>query len=115
TVAFGITAIIGLQAAINIAVVSASMPTKGIALPLISSGGTGWIMNAVAIGVLMSIERITRKETEAAQHLVTGVGPGMGFPVEVSAVPVPSKSRPVPVTATPAVMVSPSDGKAGNS
>src|SRR6185436_4078870 len=117
TVAFGITAIIGLQAAINIAVVSASMPTKGIALPLISSGGTGWIMNAVAIGVLMSIERITRKEAEAARHLVTGGGPGMGFPVEVSAVPVPSRLHPAPVTATPAKMVlssPPDNGKAGS-
>src|SRR5262249_4737885 len=68
-VAFGITAIIGLQAAINIAVVTASMPTKGIALPLISSGGTGWIMNAAAIGVLMSIERVNRREAEARRHL----------------------------------------------
>ena len=74
-VAFGITAIIGLQAAINIAVVTASMPTKGIALPLISSGGTGWIMNAAAIGVLMSIERITRLEAEAARHLSRGARP----------------------------------------
>ena len=65
-VAFGITAVIGLQAAINIAVVTVSMPTKGIALPLISSGGTGWILNAAAIGVLMSIERVTRREAEAA-------------------------------------------------
>ena len=61
-VAFGITAMIGLQAAMNIAVVTASMPTKGIALPFISSGGTGWIMNAAAIGVLMSIERMNRRE-----------------------------------------------------
>ena len=61
-VAFGITGIIGLQAAINVAVVTVSMPTKGIALPLISSGGTGWIMMAAAGGVLMSIERINRSE-----------------------------------------------------
>ncbi len=84
-VAFGITAVIGLQAAINIAVVTVSMPTKGIALPLISSGGTGWIMNAAAIGVLMSIERITRREAEDAR--LSGAS-GRGFPVEVAAVPV---------------------------
>jgi cell division protein FtsW len=85
-VAFGITAVIGLQAAINVAVVTVSMPTKGIALPLISSGGTGWIMNAAAIGVLMSIERVTR--TEAEEAALAGMGPGRGFPVEVKGVPV---------------------------
>jgi cell division protein FtsW len=83
-VAFGITAVIGVQAAINIAVVTVSMPTKGIALPLISSGGTGWIMNAAAIGVLMSIERVTRREEE--ERVLSGMGPGRGFPVEVHAV-----------------------------
>jgi len=78
-VAFGITAMIGLQAAMNVAVVTASMPTKGIALPLISSGGTGWIMNAAAIGVLMSIERTHRKESARAR---SGIAPpALGFPV----------------------------------
>jgi cell division protein FtsW len=87
-VAFGITAIVGLQAAINVAVVTASMPTKGIALPLISSGGTGWIMNALAIGVLMSIERVNRKEALAERRGTRPAEPGMGFPVDVHAVPV---------------------------
>jgi cell division protein FtsW (lipid II flippase) len=80
-VAFGITAIIGLQAAINIAVVTVSMPTKGIALPLISSGGTGWIMNAAAIGVLMSIERINRREAAISRHVETAE---RSFPVEIA-------------------------------
>ena len=83
-VAFGITAFIGLQAAINIAVVTVSMPTKGIALPLISSGGTGWIMNAIAIGVLMSIERVTHRDAQSAMYVNRGIGPGQGFPVEVA-------------------------------
>jgi cell division protein FtsW len=90
-VAFGITAIVGLQAAINVAVVTASMPTKGIALPLISSGGTGWIMNAAAIGVLMSIERINRKEAQATARGSRPIEPAMGFPMDVhpvQAVPV---------------------------
>ncbi|HVX87149.1 MAG TPA: putative peptidoglycan glycosyltransferase FtsW [Phycisphaerae bacterium] len=85
-VAFGITAIVGLQAAINVAVVTASMPTKGIALPLISSGGTGWIMNAAAIGVLMSIERVNRQEAAAAARGTRPAEPAVGFPVEVHAV-----------------------------
>lgn len=82
--AFGITAMFGLQAAMNIAVVTVSMPTKGIALPLISSGGTGWIMTAAAIGVLMSIERANARE-EAG---LGGRGPApvaLGFPVQTDA------------------------------
>src|SRR4051812_13505004 len=85
-VAFGITAIIGMQAAMNIAVVTASMPTKGIALPLISSGGTGWIMNAAAIGVLMSIERVNRREAAANALSRRGAEPALGFPIQVHAV-----------------------------
>ncbi|MGC9260179.1 MAG: FtsW/RodA/SpoVE family cell cycle protein [Phycisphaerae bacterium] len=61
-IAFGCTAMIGLQAAMNIAVVTVTVPTKGIALPLISSGGTGWILTAGAIGLVMSVERINRIE-----------------------------------------------------
>ena len=61
-IAFGCTAMIGLQAAMNIAVVTVTVPTKGIALPLISSGGTGWILTAGAIGLVMSVERVNRLE-----------------------------------------------------
>lgn len=39
-VAVGITALIGLQAIMNIAVVTASMPNTGITLPFFSYGGT---------------------------------------------------------------------------
>jgi cell division protein FtsW len=95
-VAFGITAMIGLQAAINIAVVTVTMPTKGIALPFISSGGTGWIMNAVAVGVLMSIERINRREIEARMMGDRDAEPALGFPVQVNAVPVAAAVPVVP-------------------
>ena len=53
----GIIATVGLQATINIAVVTAMAPTKGIALPLISAGGTGWILTAFSLGLLVGIER----------------------------------------------------------
>ena len=86
-VAFGITAMIGLQAAFNIAVVTVTVPTKGIALPLISSGGTGWIMKALAIGVLMSIERVNRREIAMKQMGERAAEPALGFPVQVTAVP----------------------------
>lgn len=55
--ALGIWATLGLQAIINLGVVTAVLPTKGIALPLLSSGGTGWILTAASLGVLIAIDR----------------------------------------------------------
>jgi cell division protein FtsW len=40
----GFIGVIGLQAAINIAVATVSMPTKGIALPFVSAGGMDWFL-----------------------------------------------------------------------
>ena len=57
-VAYGITAVIGLQAAFNIAVVTASVPPKGISLPFISFGGSGLCVALAMIGTLVSITRI---------------------------------------------------------
>lgn len=48
---------IGLQALINLAVVTGIAPTKGIALPFVSHGGTGWILTAFSVGLLLAIER----------------------------------------------------------
>jgi len=53
--ATGIALWIGLQAAFNIAVVTASVPTKGIPLPLVSYGGSALVVTAYAIGVLLNI------------------------------------------------------------
>ena len=64
-VALGVIATIGLQAVINMVVVTGLGPTKGIALPLLSSGGTGWILTAGMLGVLVAIDR-TAVETEEA-------------------------------------------------
>ncbi|MEM6457901.1 MAG: putative peptidoglycan glycosyltransferase FtsW [Planctomycetota bacterium] len=56
-VAVGVLLTLGLQAAINLAVVTVVVPTKGIALPLISAGGTGWVLTAFAIGLVASLDR----------------------------------------------------------
>lgn len=53
----GITVMFGLQAAINIAVVSGRMPTKGIPLPFISSGGSSLLFSMIGIGILVNIAR----------------------------------------------------------
>lgn len=55
--ALGVIATIGLQACINLLVVTKLAPTKGIALPLISSGGTGWILTCASLGLLIRFDR----------------------------------------------------------
>lgn len=54
--AIGVLATVGLQAAINLLVVTGLAPTKGIALPMLSSGGTGWILTAFSLGILTAID-----------------------------------------------------------
>jgi cell division protein FtsW len=51
----GITLMVALQALINISMVLAMMPTKGIALPFISQGGSSLVLNLVATGMLLNI------------------------------------------------------------
>jgi cell division protein FtsW len=55
--AFGITVAILLQAFFNISVVLSLVPTKGIPLPLISSGGTSLFFTLAGIGVLLNISQ----------------------------------------------------------
>jgi len=63
-IVFGITAAIVLQAAMNIAVVTASVPTKGISLPFISFGGTGLVIALAGVGIVINVARqsVTRRE-----------------------------------------------------
>ncbi|MFW5857912.1 MAG: FtsW/RodA/SpoVE family cell cycle protein [Planctomycetota bacterium] len=55
--AFGITLLLGLQAAFNIAVVTGATPTKGISLPFVSFGGSGLVCSMTMLGLLASITR----------------------------------------------------------
>ncbi len=48
----GITAMLGLQALVNISVVLGLLPTKGIALPFVSAGGSSMIVSLAAMGIL---------------------------------------------------------------
>lgn len=59
--AIGITTLIGFQAIINIAVVTASMPVTGMSLPFFSYGGTSLIILLCSVGVLLNISRQSQK------------------------------------------------------
>ncbi|MGL4108174.1 stage V sporulation protein E [Clostridium sp. LP20] len=55
--ALGITSVIAVQAIINIAVVTGSMPVTGVPLPFISYGGTSLAITMAAMGILLNISR----------------------------------------------------------
>lgn len=61
-VAVGFTMHIGLQALLNIAVVSNTIPPTGISLPFFSYGGTALMMQLAEMGVLLNISRQAKLE-----------------------------------------------------
>ena len=59
--AIGITTLVGAQVIINIAVVTASIPTTGMPLPFFSYGGTALVILLASCGILLNISRSTSK------------------------------------------------------
>jgi cell division protein FtsW len=53
----GVTALIGIQAFMNLAVVTSMMPNKGVPLPFISSGGSNLLLCMACIGILFNLQR----------------------------------------------------------
>ncbi|MDD5475859.1 MAG: FtsW/RodA/SpoVE family cell cycle protein, partial [Syntrophales bacterium] len=62
--AAGLTVLLALQGFVNMAVVMGLMPTKGLALPFMSYGGTSLIMSMVIIGILINISSMQEKDEE---------------------------------------------------
>lgn len=54
---FGITAMFGLQAIVNLGVVLGALPTKGLPLPFVSFGGSTLVVDLFAMGILLNISR----------------------------------------------------------
>jgi cell division protein FtsW len=69
--ALGIATMVGLQATINVAVATVSVPTKGLSLPLVSAGGSGLIIACGALGLLYGVCRWAGPET-AVDETVAG-------------------------------------------
>jgi cell division protein FtsW len=66
---FGVASMLSLQAVINIAVATVSIPTKGLSLPLVSAGGSGLIITAAALGLVYSVARNDAEEAVEAGEL----------------------------------------------
>jgi cell division protein FtsW len=65
----GITFLIGLQAFINIGVVTGALPNKGLPLPFISYGGSNLLMTLISVGLLLSVARQARESDAVIRHL----------------------------------------------
>lgn len=61
-VVWGLTFKIALQAAMNIAVVTNSMPNTGVSLPFISAGGTALMIQIFEVGIILSISRFSTQK-----------------------------------------------------
>jgi len=112
--AFAVALSIGLQALVSMGVNLGLLPTKGLTLPLISSGGSSVMMTCVALGLLLRISReldraqrrvAVRREglspspagqVDGDDDLSTGEGVGRGL----QKAPAPAtRSRPLPPSA----------------
>ncbi|HJZ86717.1 MAG TPA: putative lipid II flippase FtsW [Polyangia bacterium] len=89
--AFGITALFGVQALTNMGVVLGSLPTKGLTLPLVSYGGSSLATTMFMAGVLLNVSRrapvpkpdpLRRKRAPAARNKMV---PGSGRVVVIEA------------------------------
>ena len=77
--ASGITFLIGLQAFINIGVVTSALPNKGLPLPFISYGGSNLLIALVSVGLLLSIARQARETDGGIRNVMPQSGGGNPF------------------------------------
>ncbi len=80
----GITVMFGLQAILNIAVVSGVLPTKGIPLPFVSSGGSSLLFSMIGVGILVNIARqsslpetinVPAEKVELSENRLSSISP----------------------------------------
>jgi len=79
--AFGIALWIGLQSFVSIGVNLGLLPTKGLTLPLISSGGSSVLMTCAALGLLLRVSyELDRAQRQVARLRGDAAMPSSGSP-----------------------------------
>ena len=64
--ALGLTAMVVVQAFVNISVVLGLLPTKGIPLPFVSFGGSSLLMSMIGMGILLNVSQYA-----SSSHVIT--------------------------------------------
>ena len=101
-VAFGIALWISMQSFVSIGVNLGLLPTKGLTLPLISSGGSSILMTCVAMGLLLRVSyELERTERQVALR---------GEAMQADARETDSADMPVETQRVAAVVVTPARG-----
>ncbi len=91
--AFGIGLWIGLQSLVSIGVNLGLLPTKGLTLPLISSGGSSVLMTCAALGLLLRVSyEYDRAARQVAKLRGVASGPSMGSAPQTSQPPLVAES-----------------------
>jgi len=92
--AFGIALWISLQSFVSIGVNLGVLPTKGLTLPLISSGGSSVLMTCAALGLLLRVSyELDRAERQVAKLRGDAVQPPAGAIPPVTQPPVSAPTR----------------------
>lgn len=90
-IAFGVALMIGLQALVSMGVNLGLLPTKGLTLPLISSGGSSVMMTCVALGLLLRVSyELDRAQRQVARLRGEAVQPSEGVPPTTQPPPAPT-------------------------
>jgi cell division protein FtsW len=99
--AFGIALWMSLQSLVSIGVNLGVLPTKGLTLPLISSGGSSVLMTCVALGLLLRISyELDRAERQVARLRGEATQPSAGH-MPATAQPLPTNAPTAGAPATP--------------
>ncbi|MBD9469978.1 putative lipid II flippase FtsW [Pseudoxanthomonas sp. PXM01] len=100
-VAFGVALWIGMQSFVSMGVNLGLLPTKGLTLPLISSGGSSILMTCVAMGLLLRVsyelER-TQRQVALRGEAIQGAGDAPRVPTDPR--PAPAASATATATAS---------------
>ena len=98
--AFGVALWIGLQSFVSIGVNLGLLPTKGLTLPLISSGGSSVLMTCAALGLLLRVSfELDRARRQVARLRGAVAQPSSGVPATGNAPPSATPSVPMAAAA----------------
>lgn len=74
--AFGLTLIIALGATLNLAVIMGMVPPKGVAMPLLSYGGSSMVASLICIGLILNYSRTVSMEEKTPSTKIQNTVPG---------------------------------------